>query len=147
MNVQQEGIYANLWLSSVLMSMEHTRVAVIMAILEPVEINTVEVRLIYRLFRYMHLISLKRLLQKFPPREGQNSLEVRPPSSWTGGEDFLRGVAISCDTGLNFIHSRRLICGPGDEGDPNSSRSILVPRALLTRGATRGSGQIHNRIP
>jgi hypothetical protein len=24
---------------------------------------------------------------------------------------------------------------------------ILVPRALLTRGATRGSGQIHNRIP
>jgi hypothetical protein len=27
------------------------------------------------------------------------------------------------------------------------STSILVPRALLTRGATRGSGQIHNRIP
>jgi hypothetical protein len=25
--------------------------------------------------------------------------------------------------------------------------TILVPRALLTRGATRGSGQIHNRIP
>jgi hypothetical protein len=25
--------------------------------------------------------------------------------------------------------------------------AILVPRALLTRGATRGSGQIHNRIP
>ena len=24
---------------------------------------------------------------------------------------------------------------------------ILVPRALLTRGATRGSGQIQNRIP
>jgi hypothetical protein len=24
---------------------------------------------------------------------------------------------------------------------------ILVPRAVLTRGATRGSGQIHNRIP
>ena len=27
------------------------------------------------------------------------------------------------------------------------SRIILVPRALITRGATRGSGQIHNRIP
>jgi hypothetical protein len=26
-------------------------------------------------------------------------------------------------------------------------RTILVPRALLTRGATRGSGQIQNRIP
>jgi hypothetical protein len=26
-------------------------------------------------------------------------------------------------------------------------RAILVPRALLTRGATRGSGQIQNRIP
>jgi hypothetical protein len=33
-------------------------------------------------------------------------------------------------------------------GNPRlSAERILVPRALLTRGATRGSGQIHNRIP
>ena len=36
----------------------------------------------------------------------------------------------------------RKIRGSRDQAIP-----ILVPRALLTRGATRGSGQIHNRIP
>ena len=37
-----------------------------------------------------------------------------------------------------------LIAFQGSEG---SDQSILVPRALLTRGATRGSGQIQNRKP
>ena len=37
--------------------------------------------------------------------------------------------------------------GHGNHSVQYGVSSILVPRALLTRGATRGSGQIQNRIP